>query len=74
MKIFILEYVDHLTERYHSDGGMVIIAKDLSQAKELISNDEYCNPTDEEWSLALVYDLVSDSDPKVFIFPDAGCC
>ena len=74
MKVFILEYVDNLTERYHSEGGMVIIAKDLLQAKELILDDKYCNPTDEEWNNAIAYDLIDNPDPKVFIFPDAGCC
>ena len=75
MKIFILENVEQLTYRYHSDGGLVIIAKDLEKAKELIKQDENIKPTEKEWELASVYELKdNDIEEKYFVFPDAGCC
>jgi len=74
MKIFILEEVDQVSNRWHSDGGLVIIAKDLEQAKELASLEPECVPTKKEWSKALVYNLVEETEPRAFVFPDAGCC
>ena len=74
MKIFILEEVRYLTSRYHCDGGLVIIAKDLSSAKELIKSDEYIRPSEEEWENAKIYELKQEYKEQYFVFPDAGCC
>lgn len=74
MKIIIFEHVEELTERYHCDGGLVIIAKDIERAKELISKDEYIKPTQEEWENALIYELKNEEEERYFVFPDAGCC
>lgn len=90
MKAIILKDVQHLTGRYHEDGGLVVIAKDLERAKEMfvrneISDEEYCRlddydkyhiqPTEEEWSKAITYDLKDDNaEETYYVFPDAGCC
>ena len=87
MKVIILEYVNQLTSRYHSDGGLVIIAKDLERAKEMFplgeipssrwNSDEkdFVRPTEEEWGKAIIYDLKNDNEEeRYFVFPDAGCC
>jgi hypothetical protein len=74
MKIFVFENVDQLTYSYHSGGGMVIVAKDLEQAKSLIADDKDCVPTQQEWDSVIVYETIYDTEPRVFIFPDAGCC
>jgi len=74
MYIYILEHVEELTERYHCDGGLVIVGKSLDDAKKIVSKDKYIKPTDEEWNAALVYGLDGEADRKYFVFPDAGCC
>lgn len=74
MKVIIFEYVCELTDRYHDDGGLVIIAKDIESAKALISKDKYIRPTKEEWEKAIIYDLKDEVEERYFVFPDAGCC
>lgn len=74
MKIFILERIDQVSYSYHSEGGLVIIAKDLEQAKEIIKEDENIKPTKEEWDSAIVYELKDIEKPGYYTFPDAGCC
>jgi len=83
MKLYVLENVTSLTSSYHSGGGCVIVAADEAAARRLIT--QHCHedkdwmdrhpdgPTDEEWANAIVYD-VPDTTPRLFIFPDAGCC
>lgn len=74
MKIFIFENVMELTERYHSGGGLVVIAKDKFEVNELIKDDPYIKLTKEDWSTVKIYSLEEPVEPEVFIFPDAGCC
>lgn len=74
MKLMILEYVEELTDRYHSGGALVIIAKDIKRAKELISNDKNIKPTERDWNEAIIYELKNDEEERYFIFQDAGCC
>ena len=74
MKIIILEFVKQLTDRYHCEGGLVIIAKNIECAKKLVSNDKYIWPTQEEWDKAIIYDLKNNEKERYFVFPDAGCC
>ena len=90
MKVIILNDVQHLTGRWHEGGGLVVIAKDLERAKEMFVRDEisdekydrlddydkyYVQPTEEEWSKAIIYDLKDDNTEETYyVFPDAGCC
>lgn len=75
MKIFILENVEQLTDRWHSGGALVIVAKGIKNAKEIIKQDEYIQPTEREWEKAIIYEL-KDSNYKeeYYVFQDAGCC
>lgn len=85
MKIYIIQRVENLTDNYHSEGGLAIVANDDEHAKFLFI--EYANGvrkdshydldvvvTDAEWQSAKVYELSQDAEPAVFVFPDAGCC
>lgn len=72
MKIFIWENVCECSDRYHSDGGVVVFADNESRAREIANAEDGCNITLDE-----VVDYVrevSTGEEKVFIFPDAGCC
>jgi hypothetical protein len=74
MKIFIFERIAQVTDNWHPEGGLVIIAKDIEHAKEIISGDECISITDEEWDGAESFELAEDVEPKFWVMPDAGCC
>lgn len=73
MRMFVWEYVDGITDRYHDGGGVVVIAKDADRARDLlmatdgVSNKNFTDEPDFSTS-------VGTRKEKVFIFPDAGCC
>mgnify|MGYP001157835008 CR=1 FL=1 len=73
MKIFIFENVSELTDRYHSDGGLAVIAKDRKHAEKMTVN-VHIEITESEWEDVIVYDLKHEEEPRMYIFPDAGCC
>jgi len=70
MKIFIWEYVEELTDQYHSDGGLVIIAQDEERARQLAAERDVKFRDDE---VPVSYDITAEKE-KVYIFPDNGCC
>jgi len=75
MKMFIFEDVSDLTYNYHSGGGLVVVARDKDHALELISTDSNIVIKEEHWSSVIVYNLLGQKiEPKMYIFPDAGCC
>lgn len=73
MHIFIFSSIENLTNRYHSDGGLVVIAPDITQAIEQATSDGVTF-TGEEIAAVKSYRLADDAEQEVFIFPDAGCC
>jgi hypothetical protein len=75
MKLFLFERIEHASTNYHKEGGAVVIASDESTARALIaSGDGEVIISDEEWSKAIVFELVGEHEPRVIAFPDAGCC
>jgi len=74
MKIFIFENLNQVSERYHPEGGLAVIAKDKDQVYQLIASDKCIEVTDDEWQKVWIYDLAGDVEPRIFVFPDAGCC
>lgn len=81
MKLFLWEELDHLTGRYHSGGGLVIIADSIERAKEIAKehSDKYqketdgapCFIIDKEPDIILNTDATEEA---FYAFPDAGCC
>ena len=74
MKIFVFERIDKCSDNYHEEGGLVVIAKDVEQAKELLKTDNSIEVTDEEWQNVESFALVDNVEPKFWVMPDAGCC
>lgn len=79
MRIFIFEYIEDLTDHYHSSGGLVVVADNELDARSLLDthlDTEASGPTDEEWAESKSYRLTDSVyyEPKVFVFPDSGCC
>lgn len=72
MKIFIWHYISECSTNYHKEGGVVVIAKDEAMARELANSEPGCNIRNDEYP-DLILECV-DTQDKVFIMPDAGCC
>lgn len=71
MKVFVWERVEHCTDNYHSEGGVVVFAETESRARELtylkgckIESNELPDDIRE----------VQGGSEAVYIMPDAGCC
>ena len=72
MKVFVWQWLNHVSDNYHEGGGCTVVAEDLARAKVIATEagvefDEQSNEPD-------VYELKDSVEEKVFIFPDAGCC
>ena len=76
MKVFIWKNIKKLTDNYHSDGGLVIVAETLQRAIELAEarGVEFSKGDYDELTPSNVYNTDDSAEEKVFIFPDAGCC
>lgn len=74
MKVFIFEDVEQVSDNYHAGGGILIVANNKDHAIKLIEQEDYVKVTEEEWEKVVVYELKNNEEPKVIVFPDAGCC
>jgi|SRR5579875_864282 len=74
MKMFVFQYLEQVSENFHAGGGLIVIAKDEEHVKELILNEEFIEIKDAEWKDVVVYELKNEEKPRIFVFPDAGCC
>lgn len=81
MNIYIWESLDMVSTNYHEDGGLIIVAESLADAKEQAN----LHNQKESWSRIkidkdpdFVYPLAdlgeNKIDKRVIVFPDAGCC
>lgn len=75
MKAFVFEYLDKVSDNWHEEGGLFIVASDKGRAIELINGTNgVVKVLEEEWKKVLVYELSGDYQEKLITFPDAGCC
>ena len=75
MYVFIWENVQNLTHRYHDEGGLVIVAKELAEARAMyLANDGQANCAVLTEPPTRIIACVAQEKPVVFIFQDAGCC
>lgn len=76
MIMYVFQYVEQVTSNWHSGGGVMILAYNERHALELVEATEDLEITAEEWQEAEEFQVKNDFDydPKVYIFPDAGCC
>jgi hypothetical protein len=73
MKLYVIGRAAHVSDSYHEEGGIVVVAADLDAAKLLAASQPAVMLTDEEWAGAVEF-TVYDAEPQVFVFPDSGCC
>lgn len=80
MKIFIWRNVENLTRNWHSDGGLVVVAASLEEARKALAAKDLKNQDGEPCEDVFrnepdaTYDLQGSPDAKMFFFPNAGCC
>lgn len=74
MKLFIFEHLKQVSDNYHSEGGLAVIARDREHLEELILTDENIVIDEEEWDRVIIYDIDMEVGPRIFVFPNAGCC
>ena len=84
MRLYIWDYVSPVSGSWHSGGAVLVVAKDVKDARKqwsehVAENNEY------PYGGALadgaldgdpdtIYRLDKRVEPKVTVFPDAGCC
>ena len=84
MKLFIWDYVPRCSDRYHSGGGVVVIANSEKEARKKFNeapdtgswddtNDQCFIQEDNKPDLAVKVPA-KKYEKDLFIFPDAGCC
>jgi hypothetical protein len=74
MKVFVWKYIDHCSDDYHPEGGVVVFAATEERARELANKEPGCAIRPKEMPDD-VRELASESGGEcVIIFPDAGCC
>ncbi len=82
MKIFIWNKLENLTGNYHPEGGLVVVADNLVEARAYIAAkaiehdsaywlDKDCDALTKDPDF--VFD-VSCKIPMLFSFPNSGCC
>lgn len=75
MKAFIFDRVSGVSDNYHPEGGLVVIANDEDHAKQLVSERPEIEISDENWKHPyLVLELAASVEPQIVVFPDTGCC
>ena len=72
MNVYIWERIGNVTKNYHDGGGLLVIAKSITRAREIIKKkvSKKCE------ALTIMPDIYYSIKAKeqVIIFPDSGCC
>lgn len=85
MNAYIWQNATDITDRYHSGGGVLIIAPTLERAREVFLRDgtlpgnEFGPGFVPSESNVLTTDpdvfyRIEATDERLFLFPNAGCC
>lgn len=74
MNIYIINRTKQVSSRYHPEGGLAIIAESPEAALKIANKTPHVKLTAAKIKKSISYELVGSPEPKVFIFPDAGCC
>lgn len=72
MNVYIWERVEECTGRYHCEGGVVVFADNLDEARLLANSEKGCNIKHNEQPDDIR--AVDGGKKIVYIMPDAGCC
>lgn len=71
MNLYIWQSVSGVTEYYHSEAGLAVVAETEDDARALVQLDG----REIKWAApSAVIRVADDTAPIAWIFPDAGCC
>lgn len=71
MKVYVWMDIDHVSDRYHPEGSVVVVASSEEEALALVKQKVGPPMLGGEPVGPIELDL---SVPSVWVFPDAGCC
>lgn len=74
MKIFLWKRLEHVGERWHEEGGLVVVAHSIECAIEIATSNGVVVSIDNKPDAEYEIDVVDPVGEAIFIFPDAGCC
>ena len=72
MNVYIWNQVEQCSDNYHREGGVVVFANSMAEARRLANEQPGCAIKDTENP-----DEVREcgnGEKKVYIMPNAGCC
>jgi hypothetical protein len=78
MNVYVWDHLNRMSDNYHDNGGVVVVAASLERAHELLRvKGQYgaAVPEDSDvFTTAPTATYPSEGDERVYTFPNAGCC
>ena len=89
MKVWVFQRIASVSDSYHGGGGLAVVASSPTEAKKLMRRVNGTPVTEGyEWGpkvaidvdavdfrkATATYEAGAGAEPRVFVFPDAGCC
>lgn len=71
MKAFIWHEIKSVSDNYHQEGSVLIIAESIERARQLAFDDGNISGVDSDPDF--IFDA-NNYEEKVVAFPNAGCC
>lgn len=70
MNVYIWDSTWPVTDNWHADGGLLIVAESLEDARSAWKGDVEATKADPD----RIIPTQPGVEPMVLVFPDAGCC
>ena len=74
MTAYVWQQVAQVSDNWHRNGGLLIVAESREHAKALIEAEADVAVTDDEWAKVIEIPCAAAAAPRLMAFPDAGCC
>lgn len=71
MQLFLWERLERVSDRWHCEGGLVIVAENYEMAKAMLASNPDITIDKEP---DRIFEIGRNAEPEYFVFPDAGCC
>ena len=74
MFMYVIERTIQVSNNFHTGGGLCIVAESPEAALVLANSTGGVEITSDDIEHSISYELLDSHDPKVYVFPVAGCC
>lgn len=74
MKIYLFEGIDQVTNNYHPEGSVMVLAETDQHVLDQLKAFPAVQLSAEDWQSVRHFTTHNYEKPEVFIFPDSGCC